>query len=92
MEAPPEHARHDDAHATQEASSPLPLTETYTYVALGHSATQLPEERKGVAAEVHARHSEADGPAHVPHAASHGEHVGEAPLASLYLPRGVQSA
>ena len=88
MEAPPEQVRHDDAHATQEATWPL----METYVVLGHSATQLPEDRKGVAAEVHVRHSDDDGPEHVPHAASHGEHIEERPLASLYLPRGVQSA
>ena len=55
----------------------------------GHSATQAPLCRKGVAALVHVRQSELVGPEHVPHAASHARHT-SLPLA--YLPTGVHDA
>ena len=69
-----------------------------TKVALPHSATHSPPERKGVKALVHVRQCVLLGPEHVPHDewqrvqtpwSACGELGG---AAAAYLPRGVQSA
>ena len=74
--------------ASQAVQRPAPST-TSEKVLDGHSATQVPAWRKGVAAEVHERQSELVGPSHVPHAASHASQTDE-PLRNL--PTGVHDA
>lgn len=85
-EEPPLHDAHEEWHCEHV---PWPLT-TSTKVSLpGHSATQDPEERKGVAALVQLRHWVALGPVHVPHELAHGSQT----LDELeYLPTGVHEA
>lgn len=53
----------------------------------GHSLTQEALLRKGVVEDVQVRHWLAEGPEHVPHAASHASQTVDA---LAYLPTGVQ--
>ena len=82
----PLHVAHEEWH---DEHVPCPLT-TSTKVSLpGHSVTQVPDDKKGMAAFVQLRHWLAEGPEHVPQEPSHGSHTDDE---LAYLPTGVHEA
>ena len=85
MEPAAEHSAQELWHTAHAALEPA----SSTNVPLPHSATHPPLETKGVAALVQERHSDADGPEHVPQAVSHSSQ--REAVASAYMPSGVQS-
>jgi len=69
----PEHVSHDAEQSTQLETEAT----TWLNVSLGHCETHVPAYRNISVEPLQLRHSELEGPVHVPHDASHGWHSWE---------------